>query len=444
MIDQLNREAFELVNLVVFKPKEISKNPSKLEGSSKEKGFVDLTDKLVGPMIERTEDYRGNTIEIFKNEVNGSLGFEKATYLRFKILIHNLFSIEHLNQKVSIKFIEEESLNWIIEVYKTQRAKNNLYDHILLSADTEVKSYAFYFPVLNLEIEETFKIGNTEFTYFKKEYIDNLCKSQNQIDGKDAENYFQQLLKKDFQGQVLAKVTITAEKEKAEAIAKKEAEISVNVLKLYSDSVFEPEINMMFDLNYKLGYQVQSNFLLEKPNETENLVLNIKNNVRPFTFTKIRYQSAIDSGLKIFSNYISHKNKDELHEIILQSIHFFGSAISNWDLHIRCVNLITILESIFLEPNESNSMEHKTKARLSKVLTNNHQKKQKLKTVFSNIYQVRHKMIHKAIRVEIIIKELAEAQMVMVNLFYRLIELNTKFGFKDKKTLINELNQIKS
>ena len=107
-------------------------------------------------------------------------------------------------------------------------------------------------------------------------------------------------------------------------------------------------------------------------------------------------------------------------------------------------NLITILESIFLKADESNDMERKTKARLAKALTNQHQEKERLKELFSNIYQVRHKMIHKAKRIEINSKELSEAQMNMVNLFLRLIDLNTKFGFKDKETLIEKLNEIKS
>ena len=53
-------------------------------------------------------------------------------------------------------------------------------------------------------------------------------------------------------------------------------------------------------------------------------------------------------------------------------------------------------------------------------------------------------MIHKARRIEIDTKELSEAQMNMVNLFLRLIEINTKFGFKDKETLIQKLNEINS
>jgi len=163
-----------------------------------------------------------------------------------------------------------------------------------------------------------------------------------------------------------------------------------------------------------------------------------------FNFTKRHYLSANQSGLKIFSDYLSHQNNNELHEIIIQSIHFFSSAISNWDLHLRCINMITILESIFLKDDERGDMEHKTKARLSKILSNQHNEKERIKTVFTNIYQVRHKMVHKAKRIMIDYKELSEAQMIMINLFLKLIQLNTESSFTDKATLIGKLNEIKS
>jgi len=444
MIDDLNKEAFELINLVVSKPKEISKERTELVGSLKERGFNDWSDKLVGAMVERTTDHAGKTVEIYLVDENGSYGFDKEQYSRFNKLIQNLHSIEQLNRKVSSKYIEAESFNWIIEVYKKQQADSNLYDYITTKVDAEIKPWTFYFPVLNLEIEKPFKIGNAEFTYFSKEYFDNLYQALKAKDDTCTEENFQQIFRKDFQGQVLAKVTITAERDKAEEIAKQDSEIAVDVLKLYSESAIVPERKTMFDLNYKLGYQVQSNFLTQKPNESDSLAISIQFNNHPLTITQRLYQSAYQSGLKVLSDYISLRKSDELREIIIQSIHLFGSAISNWDLHLRCVSLITILESIFLRADESGDMEHKTKARLSKALTNQHQEKERLKTIFSNVYQVRHKMIHKAKRIEINTKELSEVQMNMINLFLRLIELNTKFGFKDKEALIEKLNEIKS
>lgn len=101
MIDELNKEAFELINLVITKPKEISQERTELVGSQKEMGFDDWPDKVVGAMVERTTDHIGNTVEIFLVDEKGYYGFDKKQYARFNKLIQNLYSTEQLNQKVS-------------------------------------------------------------------------------------------------------------------------------------------------------------------------------------------------------------------------------------------------------------------------------------------------------------------------------------------------------
>ncbi|MDP2058729.1 MAG: hypothetical protein Q8J97_03250, partial [Flavobacteriaceae bacterium] len=236
MIDELNKEAFELITLVVTKPKEIPQERTELVGSSKERGFNDWSDKVVGAMVERTTDHIGNTVEIFLVDEKGSYGFDKIQYTKFNKLIQNLHSTEQLNLKVSLKFIESESFNWVVEVYKKQQADSSLYDYLLTKSYAEVKPHTFYFPILNLEIEKSFKIGNVEFTYFTKEYFDDLYLKLKAKDDSYTEETFHQLFRRDFQGQVLAKVTVTAERDKAEEIAKQDSEIAIDVLKLYSES----------------------------------------------------------------------------------------------------------------------------------------------------------------------------------------------------------------
>ena len=65
MIDSLNIESFEIIKLITHKPKMISKEFEELTGSTKEKGFVDWSDKIIGAVVERATDHIGSTIEIF-------------------------------------------------------------------------------------------------------------------------------------------------------------------------------------------------------------------------------------------------------------------------------------------------------------------------------------------------------------------------------------------
>ncbi len=416
---------------------------TELSGSIKERGFVDLSDKIVGNTIERTTDQIGNTVSIFIEEENSFYGFNDSDFHKFGVLVKSFYSLENIKKKTSLNFIESETLKWLINVYKSKKAESSLYDFLVSSIDLKVKPYTFYFPVLNLEIETPFKIGSVEFTFFTKEYCDIIYISQKEKNKTLTEENFNNIYRKNFQGKVLAKVTVTAEKNKAEDIAKNIAEISVDVLKLYSETAIVAEKRTMFDLNHKLGYQLQSNYLTHIQHKEDSLTIHNKYTNFPFIFTEKHYRIANQIGLKTFSDYISKKQDCELNDIIIQSIHLFGSAISNWDLNLRCVNLVTILESIFLKDNEDWKMEIKTKQRLANLLTNQQQEQERIKTILSNIYQIRHKMIHKAKRLSIDFKELSEAQRIIVTAFIRLIQFNIEFGFTDKLTLIEKLEETK-
>lgn len=442
MVETLNNEAYQLIKLVSYEPKEIQNQNEVLKGSTKERGYIDWSDKIVNISIEKVTNNLGNNIAIYSSYENGNIGFNELEYPKFKSLVEKIYSIENFNKFISLDFIEIEIFNWIINVYKTQKAESSLYNYLLNSIESKIAEFTFYFPILNLEIEVPFIIGNVEFTYFTKEYFDNLYESIKIKDKTVTEENFKKLYRNDFQGQVVAKVTIKAEKNKAEEYAKSEAEISVNILKLYSDSAVVPEMRTMFDLNFRLGYQVQANFLSQKPENIESLTLSMYYNNKPFFFNQRNYQIASESGLKIFSEYILLRKNDELYRIIIQSIHLFGSALSNWDLHLRCVNMITILESIFLKDEENWKMEAKVKKRLAETLSNNAEEKQRITTIISNIYQVRHKMIHKAKRLDINYKELSQGQMFMIEVFLKLIHCNIEFGFTDKEILIDELERI--
>lgn len=444
MIEEINKEAFELIELVTSKPKHKTKPRENQQGSMKERGFHDLSEKLVDGGIVRTTDHSDNTVAIFSMSKNGIFGFDEDSYPRYKSLVEKISSLEEFKDKVAASFIESKAFNWVLDIYLHQKAGISLVDHLRTEVENNISSFEFYFPVLNLEIGEPFKIGNVEFTFFTKEYLDNLHRTIQEGSNPMGEKSFDEIFRKDYQGQVLAKITVRAEREKAEKVAKYEAEKAVDVLKIYGLTPPIPEKRTMFDLNFRLNYQVKSNFLSQNIDAESGLSLNLKFNNPPFHFNKQHLTHANQNGLKSFSSFLVLKSEHELYALIIQAIHLLGKSLSNWDLHLRSVNLITILESLLLKDDETNDMERRAKARLSKLISDDFKEKEKIKEIFGKIYQIRHKMIHKAKRIPINAAELSQVQIILINLLLRLIDLNTNKGFTEKNALIEKVNQIKS
>ena len=120
-----------------------------------------------------------------------------------------------------------------------------------------------------------------------------------------------------------------------------------------------------------------------------------------------------------------------------------ANTLSTRDLHFRCISLITTLESLLVK-DEEEANANKVRARLSKGISNNHAEKERIKSVFTDIYNVRHEMVHKARRIKINMQNLSEAQGTVVYLLRRSIYMNTNQRFTTKGGLIDALNKEKN
>lgn len=444
MKEEINKRAFELISFVQFKSKEDVLTQKELYGSLKEKDFVDLSNLQIGPIIKKTLSHNQETvIEIFRTNENGECGFTEKSCEEFYSLVNNISNLEFFERKASLKFIENAAFNWIIDVYENNKANEDILTYLYNSLDDELSDHVFYFPILNLDIENPFKIGNVELLYFSKEYFDQYFEYVKMEDEKGLEEKYEEFYRENFQGQVMAKITVNAEINKAQELAMRESEIAIDVLKLFSESVMIPEKKMMFDLNYRLTYPTQSNFLTQDLKESKFLDYRISYNNSNTIINDEKLIFFNDFGLSKFSDFLLFKPKNDLSNLIVQSINLFGTAISNWDLHLRCINIITIVESILLKVDENKDLERRTKVRLSKILTSDYSEKQYIISLFSEIYQVRHKMVHKARRIDINSKNLSKVQFYIVQLFLKLIDKNTIDNFENKNSLIEELNKMK-
>ena len=91
-----------------------------------------------------------------------------------------------------------------------------------------------------------------------------------------------------------------------------------------------------------------------------------------------------------------------------------------------------ILESIFLLDEEKYKMENKAKRRFIDFRFNSNTKeKNDFSEILTEMYQVRHKMTHKSIRIYIDYKKLRIFQIEMINLFYSLLKQCNMFNSKE-------------
>lgn len=230
-----------------------------------------------------------------------------------------------------------------------------------------------------------------------------------------------------------------AERNKAEEIAKREAGLAVDILKMYSIANTLPQQHIGFDLNFRSIYQEKSKFLSENLNDESGMCINLRFNNANIDFSKEEITKANINALGSFSAFIKNKKDDEVYNLIIQAIGMFGNALSIKDLHLRVVQLFTVVESLVLKDDEEWKMVKITKDRMSKMMVKEISERERIKIIIEELYQVRHKMIHKAKRLPIDLVMLREFQFHVINLLLKMIYLNS--FFKEKDSLIDSVDQ---
>lgn len=301
--------------------------------------------------------------------------------------------------------------------------------------------YEYYFPVFNLHITQPFQIGNTHFQMFTKPFFDDLFQKYNSGEKVITVEIFDGLYRKEYENSVIATVKSSLERSAAEPIVKREAEKSIDILKIITLAPFPNDTSTVFDLNYRLNYQMQSGFLAKKQDDISLLINKNFENHRPISLnTQSMFQNQGNSIAR-FSDFIKLNKDNELYNLIINAIAMFSFALSTKDLHMRVVSIMTILESLFLNDDEEHKMTKKTKDRLSKILPGTSEEKQKLKDLFERIYQIRHKMVHKAIKLPIDMNDLTEAQRRIIETLFYIMKINID-GITDKTQLISHVESI--
>jgi hypothetical protein len=438
----VNEKAFKLIEKLFNRKKSPNTDsPEVLIGSINEKEPLDLSDRLAGTGMYRTVSSQGDCICITFNDGELEFGVQEKSLEEFNELVENILLLPELNEIVSRDFVERVSFEWLVDAKRKGIVQQPLIKSLRVKMDNEIQEKDFYFPISNLEIIEHFKIGNVEFIYFTAQYMDQLFESLKRSPAKFTKENFDEIFRKDYQGRVLAKISVSAENQMAESIAKRQVELSMDVLKAIA-LVYDTfgQLNP-FELSYRMNYQVHNTFLTKERSSEFGFALNISfNNSQVFTVEKSFIENATQSGLNALSNFITLNNSDELYRFIISGLENFSFALSIADLHRRAIALITVLESLLLEEDLNYKTERVAKARIQKVITGTTLEKEKMHKIFSNIYQIRHKMVHKALRLPIDKNELAAAQVYVLLLLLNFVGLNTEQNIKDKVQLFSYLD----
>lgn len=427
---QLNIKAFEFVEkLKIIDKFPKSGNKPKLKGSLAEVEYVDLSDKVAeGPVIQTQMIPEINDERLHISIGNKTYGFGTNEYPSYYKYIYELSLLNDLHSKVSIKYLRTQTLLWIIYVFINNKARQDLLNFLLEKLESEIKRVKYYYPILNLTIEEPFEIGEAKITYFTKEYFDKYWEhSKEKFNSNKKE--FDSLFRK-YQGRVFIETEVNAESEKGQEISYRLASFTADVMILLSPTVVHPKEKCLIDLDKRIPWE--SEHISMDANKEFDFSISLSANRGTFDIRKEMISSIENNMLYLFGKVVKKNPEKEIDLLIINTIKLTAKAIRETDLHLRISLMIMIIESVFLLEDEDYRMEKKCKRRMCELLNPNGGKKhQKLFDTLSNMYEIRHKMTHKVIREYIEPNKLSHFQTNLIEVILQLLGNSNLIKTKD-------------
>jgi hypothetical protein len=167
-ITYLDSAAFELLEFMERFEKE-KQETYKPQGSLSQQIPIDLG-KIIGNLTFKQEK-DGITYSLKECDGEDCIGFTQKNFQHFEKFISNINKDKKINALVSKDFIKKVTFNWLIRTFRDQKAESNFTNYLMSEIDSAIEEIKLFFPILYLDIETPFKIGNIKFEFFTKKIL---------------------------------------------------------------------------------------------------------------------------------------------------------------------------------------------------------------------------------------------------------------------------------
>jgi hypothetical protein len=427
--DYLDKEIYEIISLVEltdFSPiKKVDYVPF-----DEDEDIIDLSDKVIGPFI--TSEKLGSEIVSIKHcDEKHCRELKKDVFKRFEKFIDTIYKTPEINSLVSRKFLFDLGFKYLIKSHSENRTEGNFSDYLIDNIEKEIKEYKIYFSVENLEIFKPLKIGKVEISKLENDIL----VEDNDRQNADSINEFN----KKYKRKVFASCIIKAEKDRAIELALKECSLSIDIIKICSDTIDDPKTKISFDIDSRLSESFSAETIVKNINK-QNDVNIIAQRIPNYHQLTEDYRKRLSyRNLDFFNGFLfrlSNENS-ELQNLIINAIRRLAKALTTTNLNQRIVELFTVMESLLVPNSQANILESLTRY-CSKIVHSKRDDRINLINLIKKMYEIRSSYVHHALEKDFEIKDLRTLQVTVHTLIGKLIEKS--YDNKQKSGILKEID----
>lgn len=388
-------------------------------------------DNVINLQMHNIDPDTGLKVNFYK-DVNGKqIGLDISDYKDFSFLISQLLKEPFWNSNCDLEYLCEKSFDWLIDVYKTNKAETNLTTYLTNEILNDINEYHFFLKVNFLAIESPLKIGNVLITKYTEEEIQSYYKEYSEVDPITFDMFNE--LFGDIFDSIVAHVKVKALTNRAETIALKEVELAIDVLKCFSAPFCIDDYQKIFDVDYRINTPNSANYLVLRSGDFKKPQLRLTNTKRlkPTEITNDFIEKSWKHGMKTYSDFIAdfsemilNNKSNELYNSIIELVKQLSDIVSTDDIHLKVVKSITLLEG-FLIPNRNGKGRGQSIVKSIIPFINNNPSYVESTTKCINVnYAIRDKYLHNYIKLTVSKSELIKLIAFEIEFIENLMHLN--------------------
>lgn len=406
----------------------------------------DIAATVRGKTLVTSEEEQSVDEKVFSEEGIGIfylidhkwIGLNNENVGKYGNLIRSIYKKKEVNELVSFYLLKDICLLWLINTY-LEKENRNLIQTIKDAVESKIGNYQIFYRIENLKISKVFFIGPIWFGFFEGGKLDSTLSFLDEDKHGDligtAKQRFEDIT-------IVTYIAEGVEITKAREITSMLCSTSVNVLKIFSPTLFNPKIRCDFDLDFLLKGDPKSEELsIKYSDEKKPLSANLHFNRKSYEVLEIddEYLDFINKeGMLEFHTFLSNPKDTELFELIIKTIDLFGPALAIDNLHLRIINLFTIAEFLLLKGSDVPILDA-LKKYFPILISEDQAERSEIKRVLTSLYSIRSAAIHHGNYKDFQLDDLSKFQKYLFRMLKKLISLSPVYSTKDE--ILKEIDE---
>ncbi len=341
----------------------------------------------VGESVAKYFTYKGKQV-----------GLEGEDYKKFVKLCEAVQKAIKPTSTISRDVVEVQAFEWFDSRY-SGNTTNDLIEDILPKLQVEVKEFEVCVPIGELIIQSPMTIGRIELRSITKELLDQwkapLLEKGTEDNKQFNEQFFDEKMRKQYQGLPGAFIKLQADSIAAKEIALYETERSLAMLRFFTPATLIPEMSchiaIMGSENIETVTAIRFHNgmfvgLFKEIADKSSRPLAIDNNMIAHMYT---------SGLATVSQLLSKNDLTKFEQTLLDALTLYSHATREKELASKIIYILAALEGVFLK-NDTEPIQQNLRERIATILGKNLSQKKEIIRNINTIYGTRSAFLHHA------------------------------------------------